>query len=767
MPGRLIGTLIAAAAVGAAAFAANKAVKAIKENQEKEAAEKARAMEWGDRKVYIIGAGVSALSAAAYLVRDCGMKGENIHVISGSDKVGGVFACESASPASVSAFISKNASENLMDLLGSIPSIEAPQRSVAEEIMNYSAAHPVSAKARMVVGSGEISELSSMQLDGDDRSQMLKLIFADEKNITDLRIDQWFAEHFFTTDFWYLWQSAYGIRRWDSLAELRRQIRRNAASLGDLDTLSDRINTPYDIYDSVILPLKAYLDRAGVCFELGNAVSDIEFTEAVVTVEEDEEETEEAEETAESEDTAEPECGCSDADDTDDAAEVIAEAAETVAEDVKEAVAETVGAAETAETVAEAVKEEAADAAESAADAIAETVEAAEAAVSGAAETVAEAVETEAVDTEAPSPAPEVIAENIADDKAECEPETALESECCCETENECGCAKKCEADENCCESGGGCECSEGECDECDCEGECEGCDGCGDGDDLVIVPTAILFEDGRRVDLGEQDVCILTLGAGSGYVMTGTADTPAFDENKLADRPASLWELLSSDCPELGDASRFFADVKGSAVESFAFTFKGSKLVKLFENFSGNAAGSGGTMTFRDSGWLLSVNVPAQPVSRDQEDGTTVISGVGLYPESVGTYVKKPMKDATGSEILYEIVCHMQWADRWEEIRSDLISAVPVYSPFASAALLPRSESSRPDVIPDGTVNLAVIGSYADVDADTTGTIEYAVRTARTAVYRLAGTKLEAAPVPNDILKPDKALKALQVLFK
>ena len=147
MPGRLIGTLIAAAAVGAAAFAANKAVKAIKENQEKEAAEKARAMEWGDRKVYIIGAGVSALSAAAYLVRDCGMKGENIHVISGSDNVGGVFACESASHASVSAFISKNASENLMDLLGSIPSIEAPQRSVAEEIMNYSAAHPVSAKS--------------------------------------------------------------------------------------------------------------------------------------------------------------------------------------------------------------------------------------------------------------------------------------------------------------------------------------------------------------------------------------------------------------------------------------------------------------------------------------------------------------------------------------------------------------------------------------------------------------------------------------------
>nr|MCR5262507.1 oleate hydratase [Clostridiales bacterium] len=66
-----------------------------------------------------------------------------------------------------------------------------------------------------------------------------------------------------------------------------------------------------------------------------------------------------------------------------------------------------------------------------------------------------------------------------------------------------------------------------------------------------------------------------------------------------------------------------------------------------------------------------------------------------------------------------------------------------------------------------EGTVNLAVIGSYAEAAGDTAGTIEYAVRTARTAVYRLAGTKLEPIPVPNDLLKPDKALKALQVLFK
>ena len=42
-----------------------------------------------DRQVYFIGGGLASLSGAAYLMRDCNFKGENIHIIEGMKIVGG------------------------------------------------------------------------------------------------------------------------------------------------------------------------------------------------------------------------------------------------------------------------------------------------------------------------------------------------------------------------------------------------------------------------------------------------------------------------------------------------------------------------------------------------------------------------------------------------------------------------------------------------------------------------------------------------------
>ena len=41
-----------------------------------------------DRQVYFVGGGLASLSGAAYLVRDCSFKGENIHIIEGMKALG-------------------------------------------------------------------------------------------------------------------------------------------------------------------------------------------------------------------------------------------------------------------------------------------------------------------------------------------------------------------------------------------------------------------------------------------------------------------------------------------------------------------------------------------------------------------------------------------------------------------------------------------------------------------------------------------------------
>ena len=64
----------------------------------------------------------------------------------------------------------------------------------------------------------------------------------------------------------------------------------------------------------------------------------------------------------------------------------------------------------------------------------------------------------------------------------------------------------------------------------------------------------------------------------------------------------------------------------------------------------------------------------------------------------------------------------------------------VPTMMPYITAFFMPRAKGDRPDVIPDGCVNFAFLGQFADTPRDTVFTTEYSVRTAMEAVYGLLG---------------------------
>jgi oleate hydratase len=57
---------------------------------------------------------------------------------------------------------------------------------------------------------------------------------------------------------------------------------------------------------------------------------------------------------------------------------------------------------------------------------------------------------------------------------------------------------------------------------------------------------------------------------------------------------------------------------------------------------------------------------------------------------------------------------------------------------PFASAYFQPREAGDRPAVVPEGSVNFAFIGNFAETPRDTVFTTEYSIRTAMEAVYTL-----------------------------
>ena len=57
---------------------------------------------------------------------------------------------------------------------------------------------------------------------------------------------------------------------------------------------------------------------------------------------------------------------------------------------------------------------------------------------------------------------------------------------------------------------------------------------------------------------------------------------------------------------------------------------------------------------------------------------------------------------------------------------------------PYVTAFFMPREAGDRPDVVPEGCVNFAFLGQFAQTPRDTIFTTEYSVRTAMEAVYTL-----------------------------
>lgn len=120
------------------------------------------------------------------------------------------------------------------------------------------------------------------------------------------------------------------------------------------------------------------------------------------------------------------------------------------------------------------------------------------------------------------------------------------------------------------------------------------------------------------------------------------------------------LWEKIYQKAPGMGRPTNYNNRIFESTWESFTCTFKDPIFFNLMEKFSGNKPGTGALVTFKDSNWLMSIVLAYQPQFINQPSNIKVCWGDGLFPDRVGNYVKKPMKDCTGEEILTEICYHL-----------------------------------------------------------------------------------------------------------
>lgn len=284
---------------------------------------------------------------------------------------------------------------------------------------------------------------------------------------------------------------------------------------------------------------------------------------------------------------------------------------------------------------------------------------------------------------------------------------------------------------------------------------------------------------DGRRVwllrlvrdglplayDVRQEDLVLITIGSMTADASYGDDHhAPELVRDKR-DGAWTLWESMARKEPRLGRPNAFCGNVDESKWESFTLTMHSPALVHRIETFTGNDPGTGGLMTFKDSSWLMSIVVPHAPHFAGQPKDVYTLWGYGLLVDSKGDYIDKTMAQATGQEILTELLHHLHCEDILDEV-CRTTTVIPVMMPYITSEFERREPSDRPPVIPHGAKNFALLGQYVEIPQDVVFTVEYSVRGAMHAVYGLLGLKNEIPAIYHGIADPAAAFAGLKTLL-
>lgn len=509
-----------------------------------------------NKKAYLIGGGIGSLAAAAFMIRDGGMQGKNITIFEAKALLGGSLDAAPVPEGGYSLrggrMLTTDNYECTWDLFKTIPSLSEPDQSVYEEIVAFNKRVKAHSKARLIDHHRTIVDVSSMGFTMRDRAELLKLTEAGEKKLGTSIITDWLSPEFFTTNFWFMWQTTFAFQPWHSAVEFKRYLHRFMKEFSRIETLAGVKRTIYNQYDSLVRPLVSWLEARGVQFVNECTVTDFDF-----------------------------------------------------------------------------------------------------------------------------KPSDRITVTGLKLNQAGNEKTIAV------------------------------------------------------DEDDLVF------FQNGSMTDAS-------SLGS----------MTSAPEHLTKADSGGwTLWEKLAEGRPEFGNPATFNSSIPESYWASFTVTLKDTTFFDQMEALSGNSAGTGGLVTFKDSNWLMSVVLYHQPHFVDQPEDVQVLWGYALHPDRIGDFVPKSMSDCTGEEILRELAGHLNFDFN---ISFSNANCIPCRMPYITSMFMPRAHSDRPLPVPESSHNLALVSQFVEVADDVVFTVEYSVRAAQMAVYQLLNIDREVPPITHH----DKSLK-------
>lgn len=231
------------------------------------------------RKAYVVGADIPGLSAAAFLIRDAGFDPANVTILVNP-------AEERSGPANKGnpdeGFVARGRQEleehfqTMWDLYSSIPSL-TQGGTVLEEVASLNAEDPNTAPLRFTNKRGK-------NADGDEAfglsdkalRSITDLVLALPEDLYDREIRKRTSKEFLNSPFWTHLRTTFGFEKWHSALELKLHLQRYAHLLPHLADMSGWLTTRYGRYDSLVLPVRTWLEQQGVAI-LDAVVDEVDF----------------------------------------------------------------------------------------------------------------------------------------------------------------------------------------------------------------------------------------------------------------------------------------------------------------------------------------------------------------------------------------------------------------------------------------------------------------------------------------------------------
>jgi len=230
-------------------------------------------------KAHIVGGGFGGLAAAALLIRNAEMSGSDITIYEADDVLGGGFFLggDAQSGYNLPGSVFDKEFRCTFDLLGSIPSKRNPAVSVTQDFFDFNDGEPYHDRAHIFDRNLNVVHGPRFGLSLLDGLRLARVVLTPEFLLNGRRIDEYFSERFFSTEFWLLWSTIMGSLPQHSAIEFRRYMCRFLYLFGHLSDMTGVMRTPLNQHENFIEPLVDWLTPRGVNFVTGAYVTDLGF----------------------------------------------------------------------------------------------------------------------------------------------------------------------------------------------------------------------------------------------------------------------------------------------------------------------------------------------------------------------------------------------------------------------------------------------------------------------------------------------------------